>query len=95
MSITEILGYIAAVGTTGAFVPQAIKVFKTKKTDDLSVGTFILMSAGILLWDIYGVLINSFPIIVANSITFCLSFYILAVIIKNKFSSNLIRNRDL
>lgn len=87
MTITEILGYFAAVGTTGAFIPQAFKVFKTQKTDDLSVGTFLLLCAGILLWDIYGILIGSLPIIVANSITFLLAFYILFVIVKNKLSN--------
>ena len=36
MVFAEILGYIAAVGTTGAFIPQAYKVYKIKKTDDFS-----------------------------------------------------------
>jgi MtN3 and saliva related transmembrane protein len=84
MAIAEILGYVAAIGTTGAFIPQAYKVFKTKKTDDLSAGTFTLLSTGIVLWCIYGFLVNSLPIILANGITFLMVFYILVIMIKQK-----------
>lgn len=84
MAFAEILGYAAAIGTTGAFIPQVIKVFKTKKTEDLSLGTFVLFCVGILLWDVYGLMVGSFPIILANSITFTLALYILVMIIKNR-----------
>ena len=82
MTLADIVGYIAAVGTTGAFIPQALKVYRTKKTEDLSLGTFLLFSAGVLLWVVFGVIIRSIPIIMANGITFIISCYILAMIIK-------------
>ncbi|MBI1937813.1 MAG: SemiSWEET transporter [Ignavibacteriales bacterium] len=84
MSAIDILGFVAAVGTTGAFIPQAFKVFKTKKTNDLSLGTFLLLNFGIIMWEIYGIIVNSLPIILANAITFIMSFYILVMIIKHK-----------
>jgi MtN3 and saliva related transmembrane protein len=84
MTFAEILGYIAAVGTTGAFIPQAYKVYKTKRTDDLSTGTFLLLSTGILLWCVYGFLVDSLPIIMANGITFMMVFYILVIMVKQK-----------
>ena len=84
MAFAEILGYIAAVGTTGAFIPQVVTVFKTKRTEDLSLGTFVLFCVGVLLWSIYGVIVNSLPIILANSLTFLMAFYILVMIVKHK-----------
>jgi MtN3 and saliva related transmembrane protein len=84
MTFIDLIGYIAAIGTTGAFIPQTMKVFRTKKTDDLSKGTFLLLCGGILLWINYGVLVNSLPIIIANTITFFMTAYILIMIIKRK-----------
>ena len=84
MTLTDLMGFVAAIGTTGAFIPQAMKVFRTKKTDDLSQGMYILLSVGILLWVIYGVMIGSLPIIIANGVTFLMTFYILVIIIKQK-----------
>jgi MtN3 and saliva related transmembrane protein len=86
MTLADLMGYIAAIGTTGAFIPQAVKVFKTKKTEDLSRETYILLCAGILLWIVYGVMIVSLPIIIANGVTFLMTFYILVMIIKQKKS---------
>lgn len=82
MTMADTIGYIAAIGTTGAFIPQALKVYRTKKTEDLSLGTFSLFSAGVLLWVVFGFITNSMPIILANGITFIISCYILAMIIK-------------
>jgi len=73
----EFIGYLAAFCTTTAYVPQALKVFKTRKTRDISLGMFLLMTAGLTAWLIYGIVISSFPIIVANVITLLLSIYIL------------------
>jgi MtN3 and saliva related transmembrane protein len=84
MKFIDLLGYVAAVGTTGAFVPQVYKVYKTKKTEDLSLSTFLLFCIGIVLWTIYGFYIQSLPVILANSITFALAFYILLMKIRYK-----------
>lgn len=84
MTVTDLFGYLAAIGTTGAFIPQAMKVFKTKKTEDLSLGAFLLLCVGILLWIVYGVLVQSFPLIIANCLTFIMTCYILVMIIKGK-----------
>ncbi len=79
----EIIGFIAAALTTGAFVPQAWQVYKTKRTDDLSLGMFVLFSLGVLLWLVYGILITSYSVIAANSATLLLALYILIVKIKS------------
>lgn len=75
--MTELLGFAAATLTTAAFVPQAVKVYRSRKTDDLSLGLFAMLFAGVLLWLIYGLLISSAPVIAANAVTLLLVAYIL------------------
>jgi len=62
-----IIGLIAAAFTTFAFLPQAIKSYKTKETKDLSLQAFAIALTGVLLWLFYGLLINDLPLILANS----------------------------
>ena len=73
----EIFGYIAAVLTTAAFLPQLIKTLKTKKADDVSLITLIMFIIGVLCWIIYGYKISSIPILLANLITLILNLLIL------------------
>ena len=73
----EIFGYIAAILTTAAFLPQLIKTLKTKKADDVSLVTLIMFIVGVLCWIIYGYKISSIPILLANLITFLLNLLIL------------------
>lgn len=82
MTLADILGYFAAMGTTFAFIPQAYKVYKTKHTSDLSLGTFSMFCAGLILWIVYGFVVNAMPIILSNSITFVMAFYIFVMIVK-------------
>lgn len=82
--MAEFFGFLAAFLTTLAFIPQVIKVYKTNKTEDLSSSTFLMFTIGIFCWLMYGILLNSYPMILANSITVVLAFYILIKILKNK-----------
>ena len=65
----EIIGLIAAVCTTFAFIPQVMKVWKTKQTKDLSLRMYSIMFIGIILWLVYGIRIDSLSIIMANVVT--------------------------
>ena len=80
----EIIGLIAAVCTTFAFIPQVIKVWKTKQTMDLSLRMYFIMFIGILLWLVYGIRIDSLSIILANVVTAILVGTILVYLIKGK-----------
>lgn len=73
----DIVGTLAATLTTVAFVPQAIKTWKSRHARDLSLGMFLLFTLGVLGWLAYGVLIGSWPIIIANAITTVLAGSIL------------------
>lgn len=81
--MTLILGIAAGVLTTAAFLPQLIRVIKTKHTKDLSLVTFSLFSLGVFLWLAYGILLKEVPIILANAFT--LVFAVLIVIMKIKY----------
>jgi MtN3 and saliva related transmembrane protein len=80
--MTNFIGYLCAALTTIAFIPQAIKVYKTKQTEDISFGMMSLMTTGVGLWVVYGFLLNAIPVIVANVLTFILSLYILIMKIR-------------
>ncbi len=78
-----IIGYIAAVCTTLAFLPQAIKIIRTKNTKDLSLVMYLVLTLGIIMWLLYGISKNDLPIIAANSIT--LFFTLIILIFKLKY----------
>jgi MtN3 and saliva related transmembrane protein len=80
----EIIGLIAAVCTTFAFIPQVMKVWKTKQTKDLSLRMYSIMFIGVLLWLVYGIRIDSLSIMLANVVTAILVGTILVFIIQGK-----------
>lgn len=79
MPETELLGLIAGTLTTLAFLPQVIKTFKSRSAKDISLGMFILFSAGVALWLVYGIRLGAVPIIAANAVTLILSLAILVM----------------
>ena len=82
MDSITFLGYIAGALTTLAFLPQLIKVVKSKSTKDISLLMFVVICTGISLWLIYGILIDSLPIILANMVTLIIAGAILVFKIK-------------
>ena len=75
--IIKYIGFFAAFCTTIAFVPQAIKVYKSKSTKDISLYMFLIFTIGVLSWLIYGFIIHNLPVILANAVTLVLSLFIL------------------
>jgi MtN3 and saliva related transmembrane protein len=73
----ELVGYLAATLTTAAFLPQVIQVWRSKSTKDLALPTLLSFIAGVSMWLIYGLLLNSAPVIVANAVTLVLNLVIL------------------
>ena len=80
--IIKLLGFAAATCTTFAHAPQFIKVWRTGSTEDISLGMFLVMLLGLLLWLLYGVLSGDAPLIVANAITIVLAGGILFMKLK-------------
>jgi len=79
-----ILGLIAGTLTTIAFLPQVIRSWQTKSTKDVSLGMFLVLVIGIVLWLIYGYLTQDLPLLAANSITLVLASIILMLKLRYK-----------
>ena len=73
----SIIGYVAGTCTTLAFLPQVIRTWKTRSTDDISLGMFSLMVFGIALWLFYGVATDDWPLIIADGFSLVLAAMIL------------------
>ena len=73
------VGYAAAILTTISFVPQVLKVWRTRSARDVSLGMYSLFTLGIFTWLVYGVLIESWPVILANFVTLVLAGMVLAM----------------
>lgn len=79
MSDVTVLGFAAAACTTLAFVPQAVRTWRTRSTGDLSLGMYLVLVAGTALWLAYGLAIEDVPLIAANGVTLALAASILYV----------------
>ena len=82
MQLTDATGYAAAFLTTASFIPQAMHTFKTKDVRGISLGMYTAFVVGITLWLVYGLLLNAWPMILANAITLTLAVAILAMKLK-------------
>ena len=81
---TELIGFMAATLTTVSFVPQALHSFKTKDVSGISLGMYSIFTLGIALWLVYGLLIDKWPIVIANAITLALASSILVMKLRYK-----------
>lgn len=75
----EWLGYIAAILTTVAFVPQAVKTIRTRDTRAISLGMYAVFTLGVVFWFAYGLSLRSWPMIVSNAVTFVLAATVLGL----------------
>ena len=73
----EIIGLIAAVFTTIAFVPQVVKITKKRTAKGVSVSMYVIMFIGICFWLCYGILIDSIAVITANFVSGILQLVII------------------
>lgn len=84
MQLLVMVGVSAAVITTGSFVPQIFKIWHTRSVEGISSGMYVMFTAGQVLWIVYGSFLHSWPIILANATTACLSASVLFLKIHNK-----------
>lgn len=80
----EIVGLIAAFLTTIAFLPQAVKVYRTQSTDGLSLPMYVIMFVGVCMWLYYGLRIESLSVVVANTVTAVMQIFIIFNILKRR-----------
>lgn len=82
MSNTELIGSFAALLTTTSFIPQVWQVWRTRHTKDISLIMYATFTCGVGLWLLYGILLGSWPIMLANSVTLCLAGAVLIMKIR-------------
>ncbi|MGE4377045.1 MAG: SemiSWEET transporter [Burkholderiaceae bacterium] len=82
MQWTDWIGYLAATLTTCSFVPQALHTFRTRDVRGISLGMYAVFTVGIALWLVYGLLLQAWPLVVANAVTLALAGTILAMKIR-------------
>lgn len=76
---TETIGSLAAVLTTASFVPQVWHTYRTRDVGGISLGMYAAFAIGVFLWLVYGLMLDAWPIVVANAITLALAIAILAM----------------
>lgn len=86
MTTIDLLGLAAATLTTGSFIPQVVRLWRSKDASGISLVTFATFSVGIVLWLTYGVLLSAWPIIIANALTFGLTVAIVVLTLRYRRS---------
>jgi len=84
MNEFTIIGFIAASLTTASFLPQAIQVIRTRNTEGISLLMYLMFNTGVVLWLVYGLLIQDYPLIIANIIALSFTGTILVLKIRYK-----------
>lgn len=79
----DTIGALAGTLTTISFVPQVVRVFKTRQTRDISMAMMLLFSLGVTLWCVFGWLVDSPPVVWTNALTLVLALTI--VVCKLRF----------
>lgn len=83
MNIERCIGLAAATLTTGAFVPQVVRSWRTRDTRAISLPMYSIFTGGIGLWLVYGLVLRDLPITLANSVTLLLALIVLALKLKH------------
>jgi len=74
MDIINIVGAAGGIVSSVTFLPQVVKIWKTKSAKDLSMGTLLFLVLNVSLWLLYGILTNLYPIIITNGIVLSMVF---------------------
>jgi MtN3 and saliva related transmembrane protein len=82
MGMANMIGFLAALLSALSMAPQVVKVHRTKKTEDLSLWAFTALTGGLFMWLIYGILIQSLPVIIGNTVGCLFSLYIVIMKIR-------------
>ncbi|MDZ3837710.1 MAG: SemiSWEET transporter [Rhodospirillales bacterium] len=78
-SLATLVGLVAGLCSTSSFVPQVLKAWREGDTEAISKRMYIVTVSAFTLWIAYGVMIESWPIIVFNIASLLLSGGILVL----------------
>jgi len=79
MHPTELIGYAAATLTTMAFIPQVLQTWRQRSAHGISLGMYAIFTGGVVLWLVYGVLLDAWPVVIANAATLALALSMLVM----------------
>lgn len=79
MDTINILGLVAGTCTTVAFIPQVLQVWRTRSAQDISIGMYSVFIVGVALWLVYGLVVNSMPVVLSNLVTLLLASAVLGM----------------
>lgn len=85
MDIVTIVGYSAAILMVLGYVPQTIQTIRTRKTDDIALGSFVLMALGASCFFVQGILTDNLPLAIANGLTATMSTIIFIIKMINDY----------
>ncbi len=74
---SDLIGYAAALLTTAAFLPQVLHSWSSRDLAGISLSMYSLFTLGVALWLVYGIRLQSWPIILANAVTLTLAGLVL------------------
>lgn len=83
MDFQHFVGLAGGIVSSVTFLPQVIKIWKTKSAKDLSMMTLFFLTLNVSLWLTYGMIIKDYPLIITNSVV--LSMVLMMVYFKLTF----------
>ena len=83
ITVTNIIGYSAAIFMIFGYLPQTIHTIRTRSTDDIALGTFLSLGIGSICFMVQGYLLNNYPLAITNTLTTIMSAIIFVIKIKN------------
>jgi MtN3 and saliva related transmembrane protein len=87
MTQIELLGFMAAILTSSAYLPQALMTIRTGVTSGISLLMYGMLTSGKVLWLSYGLLVTSWPLILSQTFTLCLAGIILTLTVRNTYGA--------
>ena len=85
MEIATIIGYCAAILMVLGYVPHTLQTIRTRKTDDIALGSFVLMALGASFFFVQGLLTDNLPLAIANGLTATMSTVIFVIKMINDY----------
>jgi len=83
----EIVGFSAAFLTMFGFLPQVIKIHRTKSVKDLSLVAVLQFTLGIILWLVYGIHLKNAVLILANGVSLIILLAVLVLFYRYRENS--------
>ncbi|WP_417012909.1 SemiSWEET family sugar transporter [Alistipes sp.] len=85
MQSSDIIGAIAAVAMVFGYLPQTVRTIRTRSTDDIALGTFLMMGLGSACFAVQGLLTRNIPLLITNLLTTIMSSVVFGIKIRNDY----------